>query len=420
MKSFKIFLNEGTSTLLTEAVSAAAFEATITTAYNGGPNKDPKTLESARIKLKDYQTVEKQSKKIAKLIRAKTGAKGKMIHFGTGAGKRVSWWTGGGVPKSDMYIGKVHISLKQSGGSQLMSARRGEALSTFRAAIEYMQGEEPQETAKLVKLIEKSMIQFFTPKGVNINSFKFILKQFKKKGPRGIKKAVRDKIDEFNAIDKAVREVVPKLGAFMEENIAFRTWFVYEAATGETKFGPDPFADANWIVEFNPATGHAKVEKLSNGKRKPAKFIKILAAKVGFKLRWKTGSGSKLNKQGVGNTEMSLRVDVPAPKKGERLESWSDTLTMLGLDPVVTQVPTTSTLEDIYTEELRLFAEEGDVYLTEEGFIRSVVSFFKGLWDKIIAGLRAAGAKGILWVLDFLGIELTGIEPTNLEFNLGA
>ena len=44
MKSFKIFLNEGTSTLLTEAVSAAAFEATITTAYNVGPNKDPKTL----------------------------------------------------------------------------------------------------------------------------------------------------------------------------------------------------------------------------------------------------------------------------------------------------------------------------------------------------------------------------------------
>ncbi len=420
MKSFKKFLNEDTKHTLTEGVSAAAFEATITTAYNGGPNKDPETLAAARVKLKDYKTVETQSKKIAKLIRAKTGAKGKMVHFGTGAGRRVGWWQGGGVPKSDMYIGKVHISLKQSGGSQLMSARRGEALSTFRAAIEYMQGEEPEETAKLVKLIEKSMIQFFTPKGVNINSFKFILKQFKKKGPRGIKKAVRDKIDEWNAVDKAVRNVVPKLGAFMENNQAFRTWFVYEAATGETKFGPDPFADANWIVEFNPATGNAKVEKLSNGKRKPAKFIKTLAGHVGFKLRWKTGSGSKLNKQGVGNTEMSLRVDVPAPKKGERLESWSDTLTLLGLDPVVTQVPTTSTFEDIYTEELRLFAEEGDVYLTEEGFIQSVAAFFKGLWDKVVAGLRAAAAKGILWLLDFLGIELAGITPSNLEVNLGA
>lgn len=419
MKSFKTFLNEGAPAPLTEAISAAAFEATITTAYNGGPGKDPETLATARIKLNDYKTVEKQSRKIAKLIRAKTGAKGKMIHFGTGAGRRVSWWQGGGVPKSDMYVGKVRISLKQSGGSQLMSARRGETLSTFRAAIEYMQDEAPQETAKLVKMIEKSMVQFFTPKGVNINTFKFFVKKMKKQGPRGIKKAVRDKIDEFNAIDKAVRNVVPKLGAFMEENLEFRKWFVYEAATGETKFGPDPFADANWIVEFNAATGNAKAEKLSNGKRKPAKFIKALASKVGFKLRWKTGSGSKLNKQGVGNTEMSLRVDVPAPKKGQS-EGFATTLSMLGLNQPIVDVPTTSVIEDIYAEELRMFAEEGNVYLTEEGFIQSIVAFFKGLWNKIVAGLRAAASKGIRFLLDFLGIELTGIEPTGLTLNLGA
>jgi len=420
MKSFKTFLNEGVPAPLTEAVSAAAFEATITTAYNGGPGKDPETLATARVKLKDYKTVEKQSRKIAKLIRAKTGAKGKMIHFGTGAGKRVGWWQGGGVPKSDMYVGKVRISLKQSGGSQLMSARRGETLSTFRAAIEYMQDEAPQETAKLVKMIEKSMVQFFTPKGVNINTFKFFVKKMKKQGPLGIKKAVRDKIDEFNAIDKAVRNVVPKLGAFMEENLEFRKWFVYEAATGETKFGPDPFADANWIVEFNATTGNAKAEKLSNGKRKPAKFIKALASKVGFKLRWKTGSGSKLNKQGVGNTEMSLRVDVPAPKKGERLEGFSNTLHLLGLNVPQVEVPTTSVIEDIYAEELRMFAEEGNVYLTEEGFIQSIVAFFKGLWNKIVAGLRAAASKGIRFLLDFLGIELVGIEPKGLTLNLGA
>jgi len=420
MKSFKTFLNEGALAPLTEAVSAAAFEATITTAYNGGPGKDPETLATARVKLKDYKTVEKQSRKIAKLIRAKTGAKGKMIHFGTGAGKRVGWWQGGGVPKSDMYVGKVRISLKQSGGSQLMSARRGETLSTFRAAIEYMQDEAPQETAKLVKMIEKSMVQFFTPKGVNINTFKFFVKKMKKQGPLGIKKAVRDKIDEFNAIDKAVRNVVPKLGAFMEENLEFRKWFVYEAATGETKFGPDPFADANWIVEFNATTGNAKAEKLSNGKRKPAKFINALASKVGFKLRWKTGSGSKLNKQGVGNTEMSLRVDVPAPKKGERLEGFSNTLHLLGLNVPQVEVPTTSVIEDIYAEELRMFAEEGNVYLTEEGFIQSIVAFFKGLWNKIVAGLRAAASKGIRFLLDFLGIELVGIEPKGLTLNLGA
>ncbi len=419
MKSFKTFLNEGAPVPLTEAVSASAFEATITTAFNGGPGKDPETLKTARIKVSDYKTVETQSKKIAKLIRSKTGAKGKMVHFGVGAGKRISWWTGGGVPKSDMYVGKVKISLKQSGGSQLMSARRGEALSTFRAAIEYMQDEAPAETAKLVKLIEKSMVRFFTPKGVNINTFKFFVKKLKKQGPGGIKKAIRDKIDEFNAIDKAVRQVTPQLSEFMQTNIEFRKWFVYEAATGETKFEPDQFADANWIVEFNPTTGNAKVEKLSSGKRKPAKFIKTLAGQVGFKMRWKTGSGSKLNKQGVGNTEISLRVDVPRPKKGQS-EGFANTLLMLGLEPPVVEVSTPSAIEDIYTEELRLFVEEGNIYLTEAGIIDSVVSFFKNLWNKIVAGLRAAAAKGIKFLLDFLGIELTSIQPTNMTVNLGA
>jgi len=420
MKSFKKFLGEGTKPVLTEAVSATAFEATITTAYNGGPSRDPKTLETARVKLADYKAVEKQSKRIAKLIKTKTKATGKMVHFGVGAGQRIAWWQGGGVPKSDMYVGKTKISLKQAGGSQLMSARRGEALSTFRAAVEYMQDESPEETAKLVKLIEKSMKVFFSPKGVNINSFKFILKAFKKKGPRGIKKAVRDKIDEFNAIDQAVRKVTPILGAFMENNQEFRRWFVYEAATGETKFTPDKFADANWVVEFNRDTGNARVEKLSSGKRRPTKFIETLSGKVGFKMRWKTGSGSKLNKQGVAPTEVSLRVDVPKPKKGEQLEGWSDTLSLLGLDPVVTEVPTTSCFEDIYTEELRVFAEEGNVYLTEAGFLQSVADFFKRLWDKVVTGIRAAAAKGIMWLLDFLGIELTGIVPSNLEINLGA
>lgn len=418
MKSFKTFLNEDAAPL-TEAVSAAAFEATITTAFNGGAKKDPDTIANARVSVEQFKTVEKQSQKIAKIIRAKTGATGKMVHFGTGAGKRISWWTGGGVPKSDMYAGKVKISLKQSGGSQLMSARRGEALSTFRAAIEYMNEEVPAETAKLVKLIEKSMTRFFTPKGVNINTFKFFVKKLKKQGPGGIKKAIRDKIKEFNAIDQATRSVVPQLSEFMTTNPEFRKWFVYEAATGQKKFEPDKFADATWIVEFNAATGNAKVEKLSNGRNKPAKFIKTLSSQVGFKMRWKTGSGTKLTKQGVASTEVSLRIDVPKPKKGQN-EGFANTLTMLGLPTPVVEVSTTSAIEDIYAEELRIYMEEGHVYLTEAGFLNSIVTFFKNLWNKIVAGLRAAASKGIRFLLDFLGIELTAIEPKNLTLNLGA
>ena len=302
----------------------------------------------------------------------------------------------------------------------MMSARRGEALSTFRAAVEYMNSETPQETDKLLRLIEQSMQKFFTPEGVKINTFKFLVKRFRKQGPGTIKQEVRKKIEEFNAIEQASKAAATMLTEFMTTNTQFRRFFVYEAATGQTKFGPDPFADANWVCEFNPKSGNAKVEQLSKGPNTPASFIDSLAKQVTFKMWWKTGRGATLNKQGVASTEVSLRVSTPKPKKGEQLERFEKVLPMLGLEEPVVETPGTSCLEDIYNEELRLFVEEGNVYLTEDGFIQSIVTFFKNLWNKVLAGMRAAAKKGILWLLDFLGIQLGGIQASGLVLDLGA
>ena len=68
---------------------------------------------------------------------------GIMEHFGSGSAKLTKGWdqyfiktTGkpaGGptkTPKTDMYIGKQHISLKKYGGSQLMSGGKAETLAT--------------------------------------------------------------------------------------------------------------------------------------------------------------------------------------------------------------------------------------------------------------------------------------------------
>ena len=416
MKSFKSFLQDE-HVSLTEAVSATAFEATITTAFNGGPEKDADTLAKAGVSEDAYRSVEQQSTRIAKLIRSKTRAGGKMIHFGVGSGKKIAWWQGGGIPKTDVYAGKVKISLKQAGGSQLMSARRGEALSTFRAAVEYMNEETPKETDKLLRLMEQSMKKFFTPQGVPLNTFKFLVKRVRKQGPASVKGEVRKKIEEFNAIEQASKAAATMLTEFMTTNKEFRRWFVYEAATGQKKFEPDPFADANWVVEFNPKSGNAKVEQLSAGRNSPAKFIDSLASGVSFKMWWKTGRGATLNKQGIASTEVSLRVSIP---KSEQLERFQNVLPMLGLNTSVVETPGTSCIQDIYNEELKLFTEEGLVYLTEDGFIQSIVSFFKNLWNKVVAGMKAAAKKGILWLLDFLGIQLGGIEPVGMAFDLGA
>lgn len=400
MKTFKAFLNEGKAVQLQEAVSATQFEAVIATAFNGGPKRDPKTLADARLSEKDYKTVEAAGKRIAKVIRAKTGAAGRMTQFGAGTGSMIGWWKGKSTPKTDMYIGKkARISLKKAGGSQLMSGRKNESLSTFRAAIEYMNEEAPGETEKLVKLVSKTMKEFSTPKGININTFKLLVKGARKgKMPR--KKDVVEKIKEFEAIDKAVHQVTGKLTAFMAENPAFRRWFVYEAATGQKKFEPDPFADANWVVEFKE-DGSAKIEKLAAGKNRPTKFIDTMASHVGFRMRWKTGSGSKLTSAGVGKTEVALGVDVRGTV-GESVE-----------DEIVT-----STLEDICVEEMTNWIMNNQVWLTEGSLISSIMDFFKRLFDKIIQKLKEVAQKGIRYVLDFLGIELESIEATGLEYNL--
>ena len=67
-----------------------------------------------------------------------------MEHFGSGSAKLNPRWdkyfidaTGKSapsttrIPKTDMYIGNQHISLKKAGGSQLMSGGKAESLATL-------------------------------------------------------------------------------------------------------------------------------------------------------------------------------------------------------------------------------------------------------------------------------------------------
>lgn len=321
----------------------------------------------------------------------------------------VGWWKGKNTPKTDIYATGIKISLKKAGGSQLMSGRRDEALSTFKAAIEYMHEEVPAETDKLVHLVEASMKTFTTPQGINVNTFKALIKDFKASGRVKLKAETLKKIQEYNAIDKAVRQVTPALASFMENNTEFRKWFVFEAATGQKKFAPDKLANANWVCEFTE-DGSTRVEQLASGPSRPTKFIDKLASSVGFRMRWKTGSGSKLTSAGVASTEVALAVDV------DHLEEETPGFSLVL--PEVHEEKTTSALEDIWVEELNIWLEENQVYLTESSFLNSIFEFFGKLFDKIISKLREIASKGINYVLDFLGVELEDLSVDNLSTNL--
>ncbi len=103
---------------------------------------------------------------------------GTMKHFGSGNAPLTSKWNsyfikttgkpaGGSTktPKTDMYIGGQHISLKKYGGSQLMSGGKAETLATLGAAYDNLPNNIKSKALdeswnKLSNKIEKDFVSF--------------------------------------------------------------------------------------------------------------------------------------------------------------------------------------------------------------------------------------------------------------------
>ena len=139
---------------LTEDKRATEFEKYIVIAYNGGFQK---ARDTYGVEEENYNEEKEIAENIANDIRRKTKSpSGSMIHFGKGRGKMISWWEGNPTPKTDLYsTAGINISLKQKGGSQLMSGLVGETRSTFKAGQIYMDKYAPKEIDYLITELEK-------------------------------------------------------------------------------------------------------------------------------------------------------------------------------------------------------------------------------------------------------------------------
>jgi hypothetical protein len=162
MKTFKAYmLTEGSST------GATDMEQYIVIAFNGGYDKAPDTFG---VKKERYEASRKIAENIAEDIRSKIKVPpNSMIHFGKGNGKMISWWEGSGTPKTDLYSsrGNANISLKQQGGSQVMSGLAGETRSTFRASVKYMGDKAPGDVEKLINDLESVLTKIMVQGNIN-------------------------------------------------------------------------------------------------------------------------------------------------------------------------------------------------------------------------------------------------------------
>lgn len=415
MQRFKTFLKEADSS------GATNMEKYIVIAYNGGYDKAPDTYGITK---KEYNQHKDIAEKIASDIKKKTKARqGSMIHFGAGVGKMITWWKGKPTPKTDLYStdGKTSISLKQSGGSQLMSALPDETKSTFKAAIDYMGANSPEEIQKLLNELEPTLKEMIVTGP--INDFKETLKSGKipKKiiAPTTSGKQITIKVDkdkfqaEMNAFkdwQNSMKKIQPIVTQFLEDNPEFKMWMVFEAATGETKFQPDAHAKANWIVSFDPTTGEDNmIMPLSKGDGVPSEYIKSVAKHSKIRISPKTPTGSKVQSTGVGVTSTSFRIDVSG---SDEKKIKKDLNIKKDLDESITFQ---SMLQESTNEFYQQLNEE---LLTEFEFLQKIKDWVINTFNKIWNYIVELAQEGLDAILNFFEYEpdVVGVTGDILMF----
>ena len=367
--NFTTFLSE-------EKITAADFENFITVAFNGGPERDKDTP----IKSMDaYNANLPALKQIVKALKG-AGFKGRMIQTGKAQGKLSPTWMGTDkTPKADMVVGKNGISLKKRGGSQLTSAKQAETMSTFNAAVGFMDSQAPGEATRLAKELSDLMLEFAVPKKLgNIGEFlKKIKDPVEYRKTRGTERKLAN---EYLAKTDAFKMMSDRVRTFFANNDTFRNFFVYEAATGVEKFRPDPSAAANYIVAFDES-GSTSIHKISNGYGRIGPYIPKLASTVKLRISWKTHS-SKSQK-----TFPSFRADVR--------------------DDVNDEVTFQSMFEEHFSEL------NENIFTDAKNFLSNIKDKIQDFIKKAAAHIYNLAKKGIMAILRFLGITPTSVSVSS-------
>lgn len=136
------------------------------------------------------------------------------------------------TPKTDIISkdGKYKISLKKTGGAQLMSGAECESRATLLSCIDYISNNEDKE-------ILKSLLQdgWYKPK----------------KDGKTIAQKKADGDEELFAAIPKIKDMSEKLKEIISRNPDFKRAVMYEATTGEIKFGKDSPATANYVLVWD-------------------------------------------------------------------------------------------------------------------------------------------------------------------------
>jgi hypothetical protein len=385
--------------------SGGDWEAIIVVAYNKLKGTFSENSDAWKVAQKYWDGYSDTAMVIAKDLAQKIRSN-KLEQIGASTAALSNTWKGSNkTPKTDILGNGENISLKKSGGSQLMSSKAEETLSTFESACEYMGERKPGGVTRLMDNVQEKLITLSEPGKVE----DFVDPKTKEKKPNA-----SDEI--YNEIVKAwenSKELTKELTMFFEKNSEFKQFFCYEAATGNKKFS-DRNAVANMLVEFDP------------GNKKIGQFLKItgpeslsgIASKTTFKVSFKSSSGK---------AGLVLRGEMK--KMNERFKT-----------KTLKQIIHEAVFKETHKTKLPLLTEGKNIELLNEWEIldkikksvgsklSAVASFAKELFNTITNAIKNSfekikkyGKRMIDGILEFLGFEVDKVSVSGSgSFNIGS
>ena len=213
-----------------------------------------------------------------------------------------SWGGKNKTPKTDMTTKEKKISLKKKGGSQLMSAKKGEAMATFNGALELMGTNKTNQKyiKSIVDIVDEkfnSVIMAGTIEDLK-NPNSPLMKNLSSGEQAKLKKEVVTQQKINDEMSELMQEVFNGKGKSAEEKVfhkVYKEHFVFEASTGLKKFNAGK-GTASHLVEFTEQGKISQYHPLGNvgsvTNFSISDDIKDIAKKTDFYVSFKTGSNN--------------------------------------------------------------------------------------------------------------------------------
>ena len=321
-----------------------------------------------------------------------------MIHYGRGKGTPSTLWKEtfkeadikmnpkSMTPKTDMYIGDMRISLKQSGGSQLMSGYKGDTMGVLTAAYNKAVKDKKVDTAGLKKSFD------FMYNDVKDN---FSKAQDVGAGSREIA-AKAKKGGSLNAIERAVMETVRRgesvqnhIRWIFSEHPAVKYYAIEEAMTGNMKFSDDT-SKSNWLMVFSPDGQGTHIDKIDS------KIINSYVSSTTFSVGIKSAGGrGALSLRGIVKDEYEPTTTM----KQIISEAWDE----IGEDRIY--------LSEGLWDKIKDKASSAANWAKEKG-----LKVLRILWDKIVSKIITLLQNGFGWIKKIFGWQPVLTSVSNPYF----